>query len=203
MKYIKLSKDHRSLESALYSQKPRQIRRLSDDIIHHHDWFLVDEVYPTEQKNKNLYELVRERWEVVQDRVVFHYTFKLRPIEHRRQYYIDRVNDIRASVLATPIVFDGRPFDRDQHSMVRITGATIMAITDPEYTVEWITADNTSVIMSAEDVVKMGKSQAIFESNVINFARVLKDRIKESNNPESIDIQADWPSRFFTSDMIP
>jgi len=201
-KYIKLSNDHKELRSALYSQKPRQIKRLSDDVIHYHDWFVVEEVYPTEAKNMNLYQPVRDDWYVDGTRVKFVYRYDLKPVEMRRQYMVDKVNDYRAQYLNQAISLDGNLYDRDEKSMMRIAGATVMAITDSTYQVEWVTANNGSVILTAGEVVKLGKAQAIFESRVINYARRIKDEMLASDSPESIDYLNGWPSPHFLSTDI-
>ena len=45
VKYVKLNTAHTEWESALYSMKPRQIRRLTDEQAREHHWFPVKEYF--------------------------------------------------------------------------------------------------------------------------------------------------------------
>lgn len=198
-KYVKLSDDWTQLKSALHTQKPRQIQRLSDDVIHHHNWFMVEEQMPKQPKNLNIYELHRSDWYVSGAKVTFVYEYRQRPLEDIKQYLVGRINQTRDRLLDQPILFDGNPFDRDARSMTRITGASVIAITDPDYVEPWITADNQTVQMTALEIMKMGKAQARYESLIVHKARSLKDAVLASDDPLSLDISNGWPGNSFSS----
>lgn len=112
----------------------------------------------------------------------------------------DEVNAERNRRIVTAFVFDGKPYDNDEVSKQRITGAATLAGfamaagkqpgdllwhggTAP---FTWIAADNTLTTMDAPTCFRFGQQCAAHETRMIFFARALKE-----TRPIPADYKAD------------
>lgn len=196
VKYVKLNAEHTEWDSALYSMKPRQIRRLTDEQATQHHWFPVKEYFEP-LPDRELYRNVRESWSLVDGHVEVRYVPEMIYLEGRRDIMAKRVHALREEKLRGGIEFNGNRFDTKAETMQRITGAVLSVMLDETFTTDWITEDNQTVTLNGTDIVGLGKAFAEHESRMIMFARDLKDSILASNEPETFVIDEGWPSTVY------
>lgn len=196
VKYVKLNSEHTEWESALYSMKPRQIRRLTTEQAREQHWFPVKEQFEP-LPDRDLYRNVMQSWEVVEGFVEVHYVPEMIYLNGRRDVMVERVNQMRETMLRGGITFNGNRFDTKQDTMQRITGAVLSVMLDETFSTDWITEDNQTVNLSAAEIVGLGKAFAAHESAMIMFARDLKDSILASDEPETFDVNEGWPSTVY------
>lgn len=200
-KYVKLSDDRTQWESALFNVKPIPLRRHDDSLLPSFNWFTVQE-HKEPLPDRELYTQERTSWELIDDVVHVTYTPILVNVERRREVLSRRCTELRNRKLRGGLSFMGHRFDTEQETYTRILGASIKASRSPEaFSIDWITEDNTTVTMNAEQFMMFGDVFASFEEQHIMYARSLKDQIEASETPETIDYTQGWPSTEFHSDM--
>ena len=197
VKYVKLNAAHTEWESALYSMKPRQIRRLTDEQAREHHWFPVKEYFEP-LPDRDLYRNVRQSWTIVDGHVEVRYVPEMIYLEGRREVMAKRVHQIREDYLRGGIEFNGNRFDTKPETMQRVTGAVLSVLLDETFTTDWITEDNQTVTLTGQEIIALGKAFAEHEGKMIMFARELKDAIMISNEPETFVINEGWPSTVYT-----
>lgn len=195
-KYVKLTADHSDWESALYSMKPRQIRRLSDDEARAQHWFPVKESFQP-SPDRDLYRNVVSSWEIVNGFVEVSYVPELIYLNGRRDVMATRVHELRERKLRGGIIVNGVEFDTQTETYQRVTGAVLSVMLDETFTTDWIAADNSTVTLDGPAIIELGKALASFEAANIMFARDLKDAILVSNEPETFQIDEGWPSNVY------
>lgn len=201
-KYVKLSKDQTAWKSALFSQKPNQVRRFEDADLYKYDWYpVVERKAPT--ADRDLYEQVIDYWEVVDNSVYIHYKNVLRDLDHRRQVIADRVNDYRNEMLGRGIVFKGHNIDTREETYKRVMGVVISSLMDSTYETDWITNDNYAIHLTGQDIADLGNAFERFEGTHVMEARLKKDTVLESLTPETFDYKSGWPSNeFFANETV-
>lgn len=197
-KYVQLDESHSKMITAIYSMKPRQIRRLDDSELVNHHWFTIHEHY-SELPDQQLYRHVIGSWELVDGVVEVHLTPELIDLDLRRDIMNERVQSLREEKLNGGIVYNGVNYDSSSKTKQRITGAVLSVMLDSTFKTDWITADNTKVNLDGEEIVGLGKAFTEYETQIIMFARTLKDSIMASDEPESFDIHSGWPSNEFSN----
>lgn len=193
MKYVKLNTAHTEWDSAVYSMKPRQIRRLNDDQARKQHWFPVKELFEP-APDRDLYRNVVSSWEIVEGVVEIKYVPELVNLSHRKQILTDRVIRIRDEKLDGGLVFQGTELDTDAAAVQNVSGAVLSVLLDPSFTTRWVTADNSRITLGAEEIKALGKAFAKHREVNIMFARDLKDSIEASETPETFDVREGWPS---------
>lgn len=196
VKYVKLNAEHTEWESALYSMKPRQIRRLTDAQARDQHWFPVKEFFEP-LPDRQLYRSVRDTWAVVDGYVEVQYKSEMIYLQGRREIMASRIHELRNDKLRGGVTYNGDRFDTKPETMQRITGAVLSVMLDETFTTDWITEDNQSVTLNAQQIVELGKAFAAHESKMIMFARDLKDGVLSSDEPETFVINEGWPSTVY------
>lgn len=196
VKYVQLNENHTEMVTAIYSMKPRQIRRLVDSELAKHHWFTVRESFQP-LPDSQLYRNVIQSWELVDGVVEVQYAPEMIYLNGRREVMRNRVHAIREEKLNNGIIFNGVNYDSTSETKQRITGAVLSVVLDQTFQTDWITADNTTVTLNGEDIIRLGKAFAEHESQIIMFARGLKDSIMSSDEPETFDIYEGWPTNEF------
>lgn len=195
-KYVKLNADKTEFESAVYSSKPRQIRRLSDADAKKHNWYPVKESFQT-SPDRELYRNVIDTWSIVDGYVEIKYKPEMIYLDGRRDIMKNRVHELRNEKLRGGLVFNGNNFDTETDTYQRVSGAVLSVMLDETFETDWITADNTTVRLTGPEIIELGKAYAKFEEQHIMFARDLKDSVLASDEPETFDIESGWPSNVF------
>lgn len=96
----------------------------------------------------------------------------------------------RDQAIAAGTTVAGIPVQTDETSQTRIMGAAVAAMLDPDYSVQWKTADGTFVTLSAAQVIGIASAvrahvQACFDCEAVLRAAVIAG--------EPYDIEAGWP----------
>lgn len=127
-------------------------------------------------------------------------------ITKRSMAWNDRINRERDRRLSLGFTFNGNPYDFDETSKIRISGAGTLAgfaiaagspegyyrWTNDGTDFYWIAQDNTKVFLDAQNMFAMAQYAAQWEARHIKAARILKDM-----DPIPIDYKNDmyWPVR--------
>ena len=102
----------------------------------------------------------------------------------------DQIKMRRDQAIGAGVTVAGIMVHTDETSQTRIMGATVAAMLDPDYSVQWKTADGTFVTLSAAQVIGIASAvrahvQAAFDREAVLRAAVLAN--------EPYDIEAGWP----------
>lgn len=88
--------------------------------------------------------------------------------------------------------WDGSMFDSDAISQQRIQGLLQIAGLDPDMSIQWTLADNTTRTLSAADALNVGKSLASHVNEVHMAARIKREAIEASTTREQVQAIT-WP----------
>lgn len=118
-------------------------------------------------------------------------------LQQRRAERAALVNLLRDEKASSGVTFDGNSFDTDPVSRANLTGAVASAGgggggLPPG--LQWRTADNQLVAMNPQKLAQLGRAVLDHVNACYVRSWALKDAIAASNDPESIDITAGWPS---------
>lgn len=196
-KYVKLKDNKTKLDSAVYASRPRQLRGVSDTDLASYDWYVVEEHHEF-RTDAELFHMTLESWTLEEDgKVHMYYVPELVSLPLRRSIMSQRVTKLRDEKLRAGLNFRGKVFDTRPETVLRVTGAALKAVRDPEFQTPWITEDNSTVLLNAADVLALGDAYAEFEGSMVLFSRELKDSVEASDTPEEFAISEGWPSLVF------
>lgn len=115
----------------------------------------------------------------------------------RREYRCAEVNRLRDEKEQSGFPYLGKIFDSDAVSVQRLSGAwcaaRMAADAGAEFSIEWTCSDDTSIVLSAAELLGIVPALAAYASRLHTRARELKALIRDSEEPESIDITVGWP----------
>lgn len=117
-------------------------------------------------------------------------------IEQRRAERSALVNILREQKVAGGVTFDGKRFATDPLSRANLSGAVASANGPggvPPGLV-WRSEDNQAVPMTPQKLAQFGRAVLDHVNACYACSWQLKDAIASSNDPESVDITAGWPS---------
>lgn len=83
--------------------------------------------------------------------------------------------------------WSGYTFQCDEVSQRRIQGAVQLATLDPDMTLEWTLADNSSQVFSGADYVAIGQALAIHVSACHARGRILREQINQASNQSDLE----------------
>lgn len=113
--------------------------------------------------------------------------FTLEETKEMRKNHLKAVRDNKEM---EPVVYKGNRFDFDQKSYERITAA--MVALGETGTINWTTADNNVVELTAEDMRGVIRAAAVRSNSLHVIYRQLKDQVMAAKtNEEVLEIQ--WP----------
>ena len=98
-----------------------------------------------------------------------------------------RIDEARDARLAGGFLFNGIRFDSDDKSVRRISGAVLLCLLDPEHSENWITQDNSRVVLNADEINGLGLAAANHERETLFKARALKDQIEAASSKSEVD----------------
>jgi len=90
------------------------------------------------------------------------------------------------------ITVNGVDIDTDDASQIRINGAALSAMIDPEYTVDWKSADGTWVSLNAAQIIEMAKSIRNYVQACYDRERELEELV-EAGTFELAMLDEGWP----------
>ena len=99
------------------------------------------------------------------------------PLAQAKQNKKNAINAERDTRLRAGISYNGYTFDSDDKTIQRITAIFTFALADPEFTSQFITADNQTITLTNADCKALGQSAAVHEQTIVFTARALKDAV--------------------------
>lgn len=88
-------------------------------------------------------------------------------------------------------LFEGVKFDSDLASQTKIQGAALQATQDPNFSVTWTLADNSTKFLNAEQLVELNKALIAHIEQTHAHAQELRTQIYAAVTPETLD-QITW-----------
>lgn len=108
------------------------------------------------------------------------------PLDELKAQKIDTFKSIRDSEEVKPIAYNGNLFDFDEKARDRINSA-IIALSITGQSIEWTTADNTNVAVTADDLRGVIANVAV-RSNALHTAyRKAKEHVEAAQNKEEVE----------------
>lgn len=108
----------------------------------------------------------------------------------------DRIKAARNGAEFGTFTWNGLVFDGDSESQRRIQGAAQLAAmaiaANVPWSIAWTLADNTTITMSAADMIAAGTSLAVSVAGAHNVARALRTQIDAATTQEELDAIV-WP----------
>lgn len=109
-------------------------------------------------------------------------------IDELRQAKINEFKNIRDTKEVEPIKYKGSLFDFDEKARDRINSAIIaLDLMGENATIEWTTADNTNVTVTANDLRTVIANVAIRSNELHVKYRELKEQIEKCSTKEELD----------------
>lgn len=108
------------------------------------------------------------------------------PLEVIKQRKITELKYQRDKAEVEPIEYNGHSFDYDDKARDRINSA-IIALSITGQSIEWTTADNANVTVTADDLRGIVANVAVRSNELHVKYRELKERIEKCNTKEELD----------------
>lgn len=122
-------------------------------------------------------------------------------IQTKKQRMIEQVNSKRDELEESGFIYMGKLIDSDSRSVQRIStavqAAQIAITINTPFQLDWMCADNTILILTAEQLLGMPVALATHANAIHIYGRSVKDIINNattSTELDAIDINSGWPS---------
>ena len=114
------------------------------------------------------------------------FTAPAKTLDELKQDKINEFKSIRDNEEAKPIEYNGNLFDFDDKARDRINSA-IIALSITGQSIEWTTADNTNVTVTADDL-RMVIAAVAVRSNTLHTAyRAAKEKVEEATTAADVE----------------
>lgn len=114
------------------------------------------------------------------------FTAPAKTIEQLKQDKILELKSTRDTEEVKPIAYNGNLFDFDEKARDRINSA-IIALSITGQSIEWTTADNTNVIVTADDLYNIIANVAVRSNELHAKYRELKELVLACTTAEEVD----------------
>lgn len=111
------------------------------------------------------------------------------PAKTLEQFKADKINElkiIRDTEEVKPIEYNGNLFDFDDKARDRINSA-IIALSITGQSIEWTTADNTNVSVTADDLRGVIAAVAMRSNDLHTAYRIAKEKVEAAQNKEEVE----------------
>lgn len=111
------------------------------------------------------------------------------PVKTLEQLKADKINEFkfkRDSLEVKPISYQGYNFDYDDKARDRISAA-IIALDVSKGQIAWTTADNTEVMVNADDLRGVIANVAVRSNKLHNAYRTAKEKVLEATTKEEVE----------------
>lgn len=108
-------------------------------------------------------------------------------LDELRQAKINEFKTIRDTEEVKPIEYNGNLFDFDDKARDRINSA-IIALSITGQSIEWTTADNTNVIVTADDLRGVVANVAVRSNELHVKYRELKEQVLQCTNADEVEV---------------
>ena len=107
-------------------------------------------------------------------------------LDELKQAKINELKTIRDTEEVKPIAYNGNLFDFDDKARDRINSA-IIALSITGQSIEWTTADNTNVAVTADDLRSVIAAVAMRSNKLHNAYRTAKEKVLEATTKEEVE----------------
>lgn len=107
-------------------------------------------------------------------------------LDELKQAKINEFKNIRDTEEVKPIAYNGNLFDFDDKARDRINSA-IIALSTTGQSIEWTTADNTNVLVTADDLRGVITAVAVRSNKLHNAYRIAKEKALEATTKEEVE----------------
>lgn len=114
------------------------------------------------------------------------FTAPAKTLEQLKQDKILALKTIRDTEEVKPIVYKGNLFDFDDKARDRINSA-IIALSITGQSIEWTTANNTNVLVTADDLRSVIAAVAVRSNKVHTAYRTAKEKVLEATTKEEVE----------------
>ena len=114
------------------------------------------------------------------------FTAPEKPLEQVKADKILEFKSIRDNEEVQPIAYNGNLFDFDDKARDRINSA-IIALDITGQSIEWTTADNTNVAVTADDLRSVIAAVALRSNKLHNAYRTAKEKVLEATTKEEVE----------------
>jgi hypothetical protein len=119
------------------------------------------------------------------------------PIETARKIKLALIKIERDNKEVSGFPYLGKIFDSDSRSLQRITTSTLAAQTalaaKVDYSVEWTCADNSTIVMNAEQMIGTSVALAVYAGLLHEQAKELKAEVMAAESIDDVEA-IQWPS---------
>lgn len=110
------------------------------------------------------------------------------PIENVKQRKILMLKRQRDTAEVEPIEYNGHSFDYDDKARDRINAAIIaLELQGEGASIDWTTADNADVKVTAKDLCKIIANIAIRSNKLHTVYRLAKEKVEQATTKEEVD----------------
>ena len=114
------------------------------------------------------------------------FTAPAKTLEQLKQDKILALKTIRDTEEVKPIEYNGNLFDFDEKARDRINSALI-ALSITGQSIEWTTANNTNVLVTADDLRSVIAAVAMRSNKLHNAYRTAKEKVLEATTKEEVE----------------
>ena len=114
------------------------------------------------------------------------FTAPVKTLEQLKQDKILALKTIRDTEEVKPIAYKGNLFDFDDKARDRINSA-IIALSITGQSIEWTTANNTNVLVTADDLRSVIAAVALRSNKLHNAYRTAKEKVLEATTKEEVE----------------
>ena len=114
------------------------------------------------------------------------FTAPVKTLEQLKQDKILALKTIRDTEEVKPIEYNGNLFDFDEKARDRINSA-IIALDIAGQSIEWTTANNTNVLVTADDLRSVIAAVALRSNKLHNAYRTAKEKVLEATTKEEVE----------------
>lgn len=107
-------------------------------------------------------------------------------LDELKQAKINELKTIRDTEEVKPISYQGYRFDYDSKARDRINAA-IIALDVSKGQIAWTTADNTEVMVTADDLRGVIAAVAVRSNKLHNAYRIAKEKVLEATTKEEVE----------------
>lgn len=109
-------------------------------------------------------------------------------LDELKQAKINEFKAIRDTKEVGPIAYEGYNFDYDDKARERINAAIIaLSLQGEDASIEWTTADNTNVLVTADDLRGVIAAVAMRSNKLHNAYRIAKEKVLKATTKEEVE----------------
>ena len=105
----------------------------------------------------------------------------------------ESIKATRDSLETEPLPYLGKLFDFDDTSSKRLNWAISTAQVYPEFTIDWTCADNSTITLTAQDILGIPIAVAQRSNELHQIGRKLREKISAVTSREELD-DISWPT---------